>query len=149
VFAHGGGITIGDSDHMLATRLYQNNARVHFDDAYMQTQSMGKRLVYGGHIMSLCRALSYNGLENALWISAFHGGLHSNPSFAGDTIYSASVVLESTALKNNISAVRLCTFGLKQEADACLLGELPALALSQKMPDGIVLKWDYSVLMPS
>ncbi len=149
VIAHGGGITIGDSDHMLATRLYQNNARVHFDGAFMQKQSMGKRLVYGGHIMSLCRALSYNGLENALWISAFHGGQHTNPSFAGDTIYSASVISDIAPLNNQLSAVRVCTFGLKQEPDDCYLGELPELVNAQKMPESVVLKWDYSVLMPS
>ena len=28
---HPGGMTIEESDHMLATRLYQNTARVHFD----------------------------------------------------------------------------------------------------------------------
>ncbi|TDQ43049.1 L-erythro-3-methylmalyl-CoA dehydratase [Permianibacter aggregans] len=143
IISHGGGITIGDSDHMLATRLYQNNARVHFDGAHMA----GKRLVYGGHIMSLCQAMSFNGLENALWIAGFNGGTHANPSYANDTIYSASVVLDNQHLPGNINALRIVTFGSKKELAGCDLDDLADLSLAQKLPEHIVLRWDYWVLM--
>jgi 2-methylfumaryl-CoA hydratase len=148
VIGHGGGITIGDSDHMLATRLYQNNARVHFDAAYMQQQPAGKRLVYGGHIISICQAQSYNGFENALWLAGFNGGVHANPSFAGDTIYAASVVKAIEALSNGLSALRVVSFGIKGEPGE-LLASLPALADGATLPATVVLKWDYWLLLPS
>src|SRR5262249_33877543 len=62
---HGPGQTIEEAEHQLATRLYQNTAKVHFDAVLQGESRFGKRLVYGGHIMSLARALSFNGLENA------------------------------------------------------------------------------------
>ncbi len=148
VISHGGGITIGESDHMLATRLYQNNARVHFDAAYMQQQPVGKRLVYGGHIISLCQALSYNGLENALWLAGFNGGVHANPSFAGDTIYAASVVKDCQTVANGLAALRVVTFGLKGEPGD-LLATLPAFADGAALPASVVLKWDYWFLLPN
>lgn len=148
VIDHGSGMLIGESDHMLATRLYQNNARVHFDAAYMMRQAGGLPLVYGGHVMSMVRALSYNGLENAFWLLGFNGGSHAHPSHAGDTIYAASVTLEQQRLSADFSALRIVSFGLKSEPDDCLLGELPALASSNTLPQGIVLKWDYWAVLP-
>ena len=47
---------------MLATRLWQNTAKVHFDAT---ARDDGHRLIYGGHVISLARALSFNGLANA------------------------------------------------------------------------------------
>ncbi len=112
---HRDGITINDSDHSLATRLYQNNARVHFDQHLMANSKQGKRLVYGGHIISLCRALSYNGLGNGIWLSAIHSGSHCNPSFAGDTIYAQSTVLAITAIagREDIALVKVQMLGIK------------------------------------
>lgn len=112
---HRDGITINDSDHSLATRLYQNNARVHFDQHLMNTTPNGKRLVYGGHIISLCRALSYNGLGNAIWLTAIHEGSHCNPSFAGDTIYCQSDILDINDIegRTDLAKVKLRMFGLK------------------------------------
>lgn len=114
---HQHGITINDSDHSLATRLYQNNARVHFDQ-HMQAKSFhGKRLVYGGHIISLCRALSYNGLSNTLWLCGINGGTHANPSFAGDTIYCQSDILDKQAFngRDDIGLVRIRMLGIKND----------------------------------
>lgn len=112
---HRDGITINDSDHSLATRLYQNNARVHFDQHLMAKSAPGKRLVYGGHIISLCRALSYNGLGNGVWLSAIHNGSHCNPSFAGDTIYAQSKILAIQAVdnRNDLALVKVNMLGLK------------------------------------
>ena len=59
---HVDGCTIHESDHLFATRLWQNNSKVHFD---INARGDNKRLIYGGHIISLVRALSFNGLENA------------------------------------------------------------------------------------
>ena len=83
---HVAAMTLNDSDHSMATRLYQNTAKAHFDAQAMTASPAGRRLVYGGHVMSVCKALSYDGLENVLTILAIHGGRHVSPSFAGDTL---------------------------------------------------------------
>ena len=91
---HGGGVLITEAAHQLATRFYQNPARLHFDPA---ASPYGKCLVYGGYIIALARALMVNGLEKALYIRAINRGQHSNPVFAGDVIYAGSEVLEIPA----------------------------------------------------
>ncbi|MCU0627295.1 MAG: hypothetical protein MUF21_12545, partial [Gemmatimonadaceae bacterium] len=54
--------------------------------------------VYGGHVLSLARHLSFNGLANALGPVAIHGGRHVAPSFAGDTIHCWSEILATDPL---------------------------------------------------
>lgn len=143
---HPAGMTINDSDHSLATRLYQNNARLHFDHHMMQTSAFGKRLVYGGIVISICRSLSFEGLENALSILAINAGAHANPSFAGDTIYSFTEVLDRWELpgRTDAGALRLRMVGIKNIT--------PAEISNIKQQDGyhpnVVLDLDYTVLMP-
>ena len=67
---HVSGITLEDSDHMFSTRLYQNTARVHFDAFAGKNTRFGRRLAYGGHVISLARALSFNGLANGFRVAA-------------------------------------------------------------------------------
>jgi 2-methylfumaryl-CoA hydratase len=69
-------MTIEESEHMMATRLYQNTARVHFNQQAEKAGRFGRRLIYGGHIISLARSLSFNGLANAFSIAAINGGRH-------------------------------------------------------------------------
>ena len=88
------GITMEDAEHQMATRLYQNNARVHFNDVLQKKSKLGRRIVYGGHIISLCHAISYDGLENAIRILGFNAGAHANPTVAGDTLFAWTDVLE-------------------------------------------------------
>ena len=106
---HPGGMTIEEADHMLATRLYQNTARIHFDAFRARDNQFGKRLIYGGHVISLCRALSYEGLENAFAVAAIHGGTHANPTFAGDTLYCRHVVVSRDEIpgRKDVAALRL------------------------------------------
>ncbi|MDZ7676020.1 MAG: MaoC family dehydratase [Acidimicrobiales bacterium] len=88
---HVDGVTLTDAEHMMATRLWQNTAKVHFNT---EARDGGDRLIYGGHIISLARALSFNGLANAQLIAAINGGAHTAPAFAGDTVYAWSEVLD-------------------------------------------------------
>lgn len=146
---HRDGITINDSDHSLATRLYQNNARVHFDQHMMDDSKHGKRLVYGGHIISLCRALSYNGLGNSVWLSAIHGGSHCNPSFAGDTIYSQSTIKEisDVAGRDDLAIVRIEMLGIKNNNPENMDYLYTQDGGRKKYHSDVVLDLDYSVLM--
>jgi 2-methylfumaryl-CoA hydratase len=143
---HPAGMTINDSDHSLATRLYQNNARLHFDAHMMQSSSFGKRLVYGGIVISVCRTLSYEGLENALGILAINAGTHANPCFAGDTIYSYTEVLDRWELSNrdDVGALRLRMVGIKNATP----DEVSAMKSQNNYHPNVVLDLDYTVLMP-
>ena len=143
---HPSGMTINDSDHSLATRLYQNNARLHFDAHMMQSSSFGKRLVYGGIVISACRSLSYEGLENALGVLAINAGTHANPCFAGDTIYSYTEVLERWELpnRNDAGALRLRMVGIKNATPA----EISEMKPQNSYHPNVVLDLDYTVLMP-
>jgi 2-methylfumaryl-CoA hydratase len=142
---HPGGMTVEESEHMLATRLYQNTARVHFDALQARSNAFGKRLVYGGHVISLCRAISHDGLENAFAIAAINGGTHSNPTFAGDTLYCRHVVLDRWAIpgRTDVGALRLRMLGVKNLA----LKDLPALPPGERH-EAVVLDLDYTVLVP-
>jgi len=143
---HPSGMTLDESDHTFATRLYQNPARLHFDARMMAGTDFGRRLVYGGHVISICRALSFEGLENALLIAAINAGTHANPVFAGDTLTCRHEVLDRWALpgRDDLGALRLRMIGIKN---------LPAGELDEIRPDGkyhpnVVLDLDYTVLMP-
>ena len=143
---HAAGMTINPADHTLATRLYQNNARLHFDDHMMKDSSFGQRLVYGGVPISLCRSLSFEGLENAISVLAINAGMHANPSFAGDTIYTATEVLDAWELPNrtDIGALRLRMIGIKNMSP----NDLSELKTNDKYHENVVLDLDYTVAMP-
>lgn len=147
---HINGMTVDESDHTLATKLYQNNARVHFEAHMMKESRFGRRLMYGGHVISIGRALSFNGLANALGIAAINGGSHCNPTFAGDTLYAWSEILERAELpgRSDLGALRVRTLGVKN----CDTRDLESPKIEQ---DGrqvyrpeVVLDLDYTVLMP-
>ncbi|MBI5163004.1 MAG: MaoC family dehydratase, partial [Magnetospirillum sp.] len=106
---HVDGMTIEEAEHMMATRLWQNTAKVHFNQHAQGQGRFGRRLIYGGHIISLARALSFNGLGNAFKIVAINGGRHTNPTFAGDTVYAWSEVLDTAVVDESrgIGALRL------------------------------------------
>lgn len=146
IIDHPAGMTLDESDHSFATRLYQNPARLHFDARLMRDTAFGRRLVYGGHVISICRALAHEGLENALLIAAINGGTHCNPTFAGDTLYCRHEVLEKWALpgRDDLGALRLRMLGLKNLTPA----QLDAPQHQGSYSPHVVLDLDYTVLMP-
>jgi 2-methylfumaryl-CoA hydratase len=143
---HVDGMTIEESCHMTATRLYQNTARVHFNLHAEKGGRFGRRIVYGGHVMSLARALSFNGIANAFRIAAINGGRHVAPSFAGDTIYAWSEIKEKApaAGSTNLGALRLRTVATKDRA----CSEYPDRGADGQPDPAVVLDLDYTVLMP-
>ena len=105
VIDHVDGVTVSEAEHMMATRLWQNTAKVHFDAT---ARPDGRRLIYGGHVISMARALSSNGLGNVQMIAAINAGAHANPCFAGDTIRAWSEVLYLAETANpTVGALRL------------------------------------------
>lgn len=147
VINHPSGMTVDESDHTLATKLYQNPARLHFDAS---KSTYGKRLVFGGHVMSVCRALSYEGLENALSIAAINGGAHCNPTFGGDTLYAHSEVLDRWEIpgRTDVGALRLRLIGVKEKPLRFLSDAASTINGKQSYNPNVVLDLDYTVLMP-
>ena len=138
---HIDGATLEEAEHMLATRLWQNTAKVHFST---MARPEG-RLIYGGHIISMARALSFNGLANAQLIAGINGGAHTAPSMAGDTIHAWSEVLDKAETTTpSVGALRLRLVALKnRSADS-----FPLKGADGKYEDGVVLDFDYWALMP-
>jgi 2-methylfumaryl-CoA hydratase len=144
---HVDGMTIEEADHMMATRLYQNTARVHFNQHVEKGGRFGRRIVYGGHVISLARSLCFNGLANAVRVAAINGGRHVAPTFAGDTVYAWSEVLDRTPLpgRTDLGALRLRTVATKDRACA----DFPYKGADGRYDPAVVLDLDYDVLMPT
>ena len=137
---HVDGVTIEEAEHMMATRLWQNTAKVHFDATHRDD---GQRLIYGGHVISMARTLSFNGLANAQMIVGLNGGVHANPCFSGDTIRAWSEVLDKADTANpSIGALRLRLVAYKSEAVFQLKDD------NGKHLPQVLLELDYWVLMP-
>jgi 2-methylfumaryl-CoA hydratase len=130
---------------MMATRLYQNTARIHFDHYTESKGRFGQRLIYGGHAISLARALSFNGLANAFHITAINGGRHVNPLFAGCTVFAWSEVLATADIpgRNDVGALRLRTIATKDRSCA----DFPAKTGDEYDP-AVILDLDYWALLP-
>jgi 2-methylfumaryl-CoA hydratase len=143
---HVDGMTVEESDHMLATRLYQNTARVHFNQFTEGKGRFGRRLIYGGHVISLARALSFNGLANAFSIAAINGGRHVNPLFADDTVFAWSEVLDKQPLvgRNDIGALRLRLVATKNLP----CSEFPDKNAEGQYPENVILDFDYWAFAP-
>jgi 2-methylfumaryl-CoA hydratase len=143
--AHPSGMTVEEACHMAATRLYQNTARVHFDQHRMGSSRFKRRLVYGGHVISLARALSFDGLANACRILAVNGGRHVAPCFAGDTVYAWSEVLDRAELGPHAGAIRLRTVALKNRDSA----DFPDRGPDGAYDPSVILDLDYWALVPA
>ncbi|HWA30823.1 MAG TPA: MaoC family dehydratase [Rhizomicrobium sp.] len=143
---HVDGMTVEESDHMLATRLYQNTAKVHFNQFSEGKGRFGRRLIYGGHVISLARALSFNGLANAVSIAAINGGRHVNPLFAGDTVFAWSEVLDKAEIagRKDCGALRLRLVATKNLPCA----EFPDKGAGGNYPENVILDFDYWAILP-
>ena len=142
---HVDGMTVEEAEHMTATRLYQNTAKVHFNQFSEGQGRFGRRLIYGGHVISLARALSFNGLGNAFHIAAINSGRHVAPLFAGLTVFAWSEILDTSILpgRDDVGALRIRTIATKDK---------PCTDFPLKDGDGydpsVILDLDYWALIP-
>ncbi|MEZ6023383.1 MAG: MaoC family dehydratase [Hyphomonadaceae bacterium] len=139
---HVDGMTVEEAEHQIATRLYQNTAKVHFDAVAQQLSRFGKRLIYGGVSISIARALAFNGLANAQMLLAINAGRHVNPLFAGDTLYAWSEVLETADL-GAMGALRLRLVALKNQSSASFVYKV-----EEGYAEHVVLDFDYWAAIP-
>lgn len=148
---HPQGITVEEAEHQMATRLYQNTARVHFNQHQQESSRHGRRIVYGGHVISVTHALTFDGIENAIGIAAWNAGSHTNPTFAADTLFAWSEVLEKIDLgRDDIGALRLRLVGVKNidptREDVSL--RVPGEDGRERYHPNVVLDLDYVALLP-
>ncbi len=143
---HVDGMTVEEAEHQMATRLYQNTAKVHFNQHAEAKGRFGKRLIYGGHVISLARALSFNGLGNAFHIAGINGGRHVAPLFAGDTVYAWSEVLDAAEIEGrmDVGALRLRLVATKNRP----CQDFPLKDSDGRYLDDVILDFDYWALMP-
>ena len=138
---HVDGVTIEEAEHMMATRLWQNTAKVHFDTS---ARPDGSRLIYGGHVISMARALSFNGLANAQMIVGLNAGAHANPCVSGDTVRAWSEVLDKAETSApGVGAIRLRLVATKGGQPFDLRGE------DGKYLPHVLLDLDYWALIPT
>ncbi|HRN87846.1 MaoC family dehydratase [Hyphomicrobium sp.] len=143
---HVDGMTLEEAEHQMATRLYQNTAKVHFNQHTESKGRFGKRIVYGGVTISLARALSFNGLNNAFHIAAINGGRHVAPLFAGDTVYAWSEILEKAELpgRTDVGALRTRLVAVKNQ-DA---STFPFKKDDGGYAEGVILDLDVWLVLP-
>jgi len=142
---HVDGVTVEEAEQQIATRLYQNTARIHFDLFGAKQGRFGKRLIYGGHVISLARALSFNGLANAFHVTAINGGRHVAPLFAGGTVFAWSEILAKSELpgRDDVGALRVRTVATRDRP----CSDFP-LKSGDDYDPAVLLDLDYWVLMP-
>jgi len=96
-------------------------------------------------VISLARALSFNGLANAFHIAAINGGRHVSPLFAGSTVFAWSEVLSKAEVpgRDDVGALRLRTVATKDRH----CNDFPLKSGEEDDP-AVLLDLDYWALMP-
>lgn len=140
---HVDGMAIEEAEHAMATRLWQNTAKVHFNQFERAKDPSGRRLVYGGVVISTAKALSFNGLQNAGLIVAINAGRHVSPYFAGGTVFAWSEVLDRADL-GSVGALRLRLVATVDRPCA----DFPDKDAAGAYVPGVILDLDYWALVP-
>lgn len=141
---HVDAFTVEEAEHQIATRLYQNTAKVHFNQHAQAQTPRGRRLIYGGVAISLARSLAFNGLANAAEIIAINAGAHVNPLFADDTVFAWSEVLDKAELGDGLGALRLRLISTKNRP----CHDFPYKDEEGKHRPDIILDFDYWAAIP-
>jgi 2-methylfumaryl-CoA hydratase len=140
-------VTVEEAEHQIATRLWQNSAKVHFNQHEQAQGRFKRRLAYGGVAISIARSASFNGLANAFHIAAINGGRHVGPCFAGDTVYAWSEILETAEIpgRHDIGALRTRLTAVKNRSCADFPLHVPG---TSDYDDGVILDLDLWLVLP-
>ena len=143
---HVDGMTVEEAEHQIATRLFQNTARVHFNQFKERNNRFKRRLIYGGHAISTARALSFNGLANAFHVAAINSGRHVSPLFAGDTIFAWSEIVDKAELpeRSDLGVLRIRTVATKD----CDCSDFPYQDTEGNFLPNVILEFDYWAAIP-
>lgn len=128
IIVHNNGRTISD-EHFALTYQVGNTHPLHYDKVFSQSLSgpmSGNPIVYGGLVYAWLEGLSSRDLsENAIWELGFTEGYHTQPAFAGDTVFALTRILAvedaPAELSNLASVVSLQFIGVKNITAAAAL----------------------------
>jgi len=124
IFKHWPGRTITEFDNTWFKLMTMNTNPVHFDAAYAATTQHGQRLVNGLLVMATVVGMSVKDVsENAIANLEYERVRHSGPTFAGDTLYAETTVLETTPSqsKTDRGVIYVETLGLNQRGEQIMI----------------------------
>jgi acyl dehydratase len=124
LFKHWPGRTITDFDNTWFTLMTMNTNPLHFDAAYAAKTQHGRCLVNGLLVLATVVGMSVRDVsENAIANLEYESVRHSAPTFAGDTLYAETTVLETTPSqsKNDRGIIYVETRGFNQDGDRVMI----------------------------
>ena len=148
--AHPQGITIEEAEHQMATRLYQNTARVHFNQHQQQASRSAAASSTAATSSRRARALVRRARERRRH-GGVNGGSHTNPTFAGDTLFAWTDVLERIDLgRADAGALRLRLVAVKNVDPSARRGRAQDADEDgrERYDPNVVLDLDYVALIP-
>ncbi len=123
IIVHANGRTM-TQEHIPWTYRVMNTHPLHYDRLYSTARSgpmSGEPIIYGGLVFSWLAGLASRDVsENAIWDLGYTEGYHTQPAYAGDTVYAISRVLDigtsipgGDARPLNVGIVTLQLIGVK------------------------------------
>ena len=122
-FKHWPGRTVTEFDNTWFTLMTMNTNPIHFDAAYAAKSQHGRCLVNGLLVIATVTGMSVKDIsENAIAALEYESIRHTAPTFAGDTLYAETTVLEVTpsSSKPDRGVIYVETHGLNQNGDQVL-----------------------------
>jgi itaconyl-CoA hydratase len=119
VYEHALGRTVTQTDNAWFTLLTQNTAPLHFDQHYAAQTEFGRPLINSTLTIALVTGQSVSDVsQNVMANLGWDEVRLPNPLFEGDTVYSASEVLNvrPSASRPNVGIVEVRTTGYNQDA---------------------------------
>ncbi|MEA2680996.1 MAG: hypothetical protein QOK03_2718 [Candidatus Binataceae bacterium] len=122
-FKHWPGRTVTEFDNTWFTLMTMNTNPIHFDAAYAAKSQHGRCLVNGFLVIATVTGMSVKDVsENAIAALEYESIRHTAPTFAGDTLYAETTVLEVTpsSSKPDRGIIYVETHGLNQNGEQVL-----------------------------
>jgi itaconyl-CoA hydratase len=122
-FKHWPGRTVTEFDNTWFTLMTMNTNPIHFDAAYAAKSQHGRCLVNGLLVIATVTGMSVKDIsETAIAALEYESIRHTAPTFAGDTLYAETTVLEVTpsSSKTDRGIVYVETHGLNQNGEQVL-----------------------------
>jgi acyl dehydratase len=124
VFKHWPGRTITEFDNTWFTLMTMNTNPLHFDAAYAAKSQHGRCLVNGLLVLSTVVGMSVKDVsESAIANLEYESARHTGPTFAGDTLYAETTVLEVTPSRSKADrgVIYVETRGFNQKDETVLM----------------------------
>lgn len=124
VFKHWPGRTLTEFDNTWFTLMTMNTNPLHFDAAYAEKSQHGQRLVNGLLVLATVVGMSVKDVSEVCIANLEYESVrHTGPTFAGDTLYAETTVLEVTPskTKSDRGVIYVETRGLNQRGEQVMV----------------------------